>query len=65
MRQRYVVVLNSILFILLSCQIIDNFLATLTNYLNILSSNNSAIFAHHTVLTFRLAGKLNMAHRTT
>jgi hypothetical protein len=38
---------NSFLFILLSCQIIDNFLAThtLANYLMIHSTNKSAIFA--------------------
>jgi hypothetical protein len=36
---------TSLLFILLSCQIIDNFLATLTNYLSMHSTNKSAIFA--------------------
>jgi hypothetical protein len=36
---------NSFLFILLSCQIIHNFLATLANYSIIHSTNKSAIFA--------------------
>jgi hypothetical protein len=37
---------TSFLFILLSCQIIDNLLATLANYFIIHSTNKSAIFAH-------------------
>jgi hypothetical protein len=40
---------SSFLFVLLSCQIIDNFLATLANYLIIHSTNKSAIFANGNV----------------